>query len=289
VGKWRGAFNDVDIRLAEESGCKIEKVGRVAVFTEFDDLAGYASDIYEKRRKAGTPAERYILKILLNSLYGKFGENPAKEKLFINPDSKWLRKQAPDSLRMIAPGIFMQAAIIPVPHEHVAIAANITAIARRSLYRFLTQCRELYYCDTDGFCCAPQTFPVSDALGALKHVKGFQPWQDGAGNEHPGAMFLAPKLYSLHDGENLDIKAKGFSRVKDGDKTRPMNYAEFVALLDHAEVPLERFARLKSVARDGLRPSLFAATKTWRGKVKPKRARAGPAGDTRPWDVSELA
>lgn len=295
VGKWRGWFNDIDIRLAEESGCKIERVGRVKHFSTFCDLAGYASDIYSRRVKATSAAEKYILKILLNSLYGKWGERAEKEKMIINPPAEWLRKADKSRLKMLSPGIFLYSESVPIPHEHVAIAANITAIARRALLRPMLQCSELFYCDTDGFCCGPDdAFPASEELGALKLVKKLESgWiinGDGSNEWAPGFKAIAPKLYLMHgQDKGLEIKAKGFSRIKRTEtKSSAMRYSEFCGLLEHKEVPLEAFGRLRSVARsDDRAPSRGTTTKTWRGAMRPKRARVGEFG-TRPWTVSEL-
>lgn len=296
VGKWRAWVNDVDFRLAESSGVKIKRVRRVKVFNTFDDLGGYASDIYARRKAAATPAEKYILKILLNSLYGKFGEKREKEKLLINPPDKWLRTCDRSKLRMKAPGLFLYSEPIPVPHEHVAISANITAIAREALLIPMRQCQELYYCDTDGFCCGPEdSFPTSDELGALKLVKTLRRgilWrQDGTPEDVPGFKAIAPKLYAMNGEDGLTIKAKGFSRIKrEGLKTSGMSFSEFCELLDHKDLPLERFSRLRSVAGSAdLRPSRGETTKTWRGTMRAKRARIEGTPNTRPWTVRELS
>lgn len=290
VGRWKTWLNDIDVRLAESSGAaRIKRVGRVKVFDEFSDLAGYASDIYERRLKADSPAEKYILKILLNSLYGKFGERAEKEKLYINPPAKWLKQADKASLRMLAPGMFLYSQALPIPHEHVAVSANITAIARRSLYEFMRECSELYYCDTDGFCCSERdTFPTSDALGALKLVKELRAGVVN-GVSVPGFRGIAPKLYALNGPDGQTIKAKGFSRIKrDGIESSPMTYQEFIGLLEHKELPLEQFARLKAVASsDDMRPGKRTLKKTWRGNTRPKRAPAGKFG-TRPWTVKEI-
>lgn len=295
IGQWRGWFNDVDLALAEETGCRIEKVGRVKLFSTFDDLAGYASDIYAKRVKASSAAERYILKILLNSLYGKWGERAEKEKMLINPPAAWLKKADKSKLKMLSPGIFLYSEAIPIPHEHVAIAANITAIARRALLRPMAKCAELFYCDTDGFCCGPDdTFTASDELGKLKLVKKLESgWivnGHGENDWSPGFRAIAPKLYLMHGADgDLEIKAKGFSRIKrEETRSSPMRYSEFCQLLEHKELPLESFGRVRSVASsDNRMPSRRETRKTWRGAMRPKRARVGEF-DTRPWTVQEL-
>lgn len=296
VGQWTAWLNDVDCQLAEETGCRIERVGRVKKFSTFDDLAGYASDIYERRRKASSAAEKYILKGFLNSLYGKFGERAEKDKLYINPPAAWLKKVDKSRLRMLSPGIFLYSEAIPIPHEHVAIAANITAIARRALYLPMRQCSEIYYCDTDGFCCGPEdTFPVSDELGKLKLVKELRAGivrdsETSAEVEAPGFRAIAPKLYSMNGPEGLEIKAKGFSKIKrGGTKSSGMTYLEFCGLLEHKELPLESFARLRTVARsENLAPMRGETTKTWRGNMRPKRCRIEGTPNTRPWTVKEL-
>jgi len=300
TGKWRGWFVKRDIELAEQYG-RVHEIHKVITFDSFTDLGDYAQDVYEKRASSVEAGLRLVLKYLLNALYGKFGERPEKEKLLVNPTSKELAKYPRECRRLVAPGIYLVDVSIPVPHEHVIISAHITAVARANLFEYLRKCISLFNCDTDGFVCGPraeQTFPTGTKLGELKLAREVKPVYDDKRGKMVGAIFPAPKLYAMHTNKGFEIKAKGFSRLKNpiwsrdwteqNNESRPINYQDFCDLLEHKELPIETFSRVRStVKNERLLPLAGVMQKTWRGTTRPKRC-ALPDGSTRPWEIDEL-
>jgi DNA polymerase family B len=288
TGEWNCWLNNVDLEWLQERGGKIVRCYESVSFEEIDDLSGYATTIYEWRRSSTDPALKVILKFLLNSLYGKFGEGRQKQKVIINPGPEILAipERVPGGLgrEVLMPGVHAIVEDRDIAHAHVPIAAHITSRARLTLDSYLVQCPRLYYCDTDGFGCQGVTFPESDELGGLKKEKTIFE-----------ARFAAPKLYAYRETEEGDwhVKGKGFSRVvyedEKGDrKTRRLNYDDFRTLLEHKDVYLEQFGRLRALWRDGeTTPRQRDVKKRWHGSVRSKRA-PEPSGRTRPWHVSEL-
>lgn len=278
-GTWRSWFTDTDINVLVQNRGNIEKVHSCYVFDEFTDLAEYVTDIYELRKKASGEAEKYILKILLNSLYGKFGERKLKEKMLVNATKKTLKRFP--SKKLVAQNIYLIEHESSVPHEWVPIAADITARARANLYNHLIQCKETYYCDTDGFACSrSDNFTTSSRLGGLKLEKILTQ-----------GHFAAPKLYAMkEEAQDWKIKAKGFSKVKRQGQERStgLTYNEFQELLLHRSVEVETFTRVRSTIKtQDLFPAPGTLQKTWRGKIRPKRCELAD-GTTRPWTVEEL-
>lgn len=288
VGKWRGYLSSIDIELLQREGGRILKVHEVLLFRPFYDLANYAADIYTKRKNSTSDFEKIVYKLLLNSLYGKFAESATKSKLFLNPDNIPITWEEQQTMRMIQlfPGAWSQEVDIEVPHMHVPIATHITSFARRTIYDYLSMCREFHYCDTDGFS-TTEILETGKELGDLKLEKMIRE-----------GHFVAPKLYrtdgqELVNGEWVDVKAykgKGMSRLTAG---------RFMKLIEGGSIDFERMARVKERWRSGdLTPIETTVTKRIRLKSMfspdfevtdsiPKRY-TNPDGSTRAWQLDEL-
>ncbi len=296
IGQWRGWFSSVDMRLLEETKCRIQKVHEVYSFEDFKDLSRYAETIYELRKNAPSKAENQVLKILLNSLYGKFGESEIKSRIVVNPDASFFKipeytSETGIGRSYLMPGVYEVVERKDVAHCHVPMALHITAIARKSIYNYMTEASNVFYCDTDGFCVpCTDSFDESNELGGLKKEKPIFHGQ-----------FAAPKLYAYQETEGgpHTIKAKGFSKVRGGvvngewiskpeDNSHPLTYSDFCHLLEHKEVHVEQFSRLKQGLKGGnIHPSEGIIEKRWRNVVKPKRFFYRD-GSSRPWTVEEL-
>lgn len=287
-GAWRSWLTGIDIELLQREGGKIIKVHDCLTFAPMNDLKDYAMTIYNLRRATEDPFERILYKYLLNSLYGKFGEKRAKEKLFVHPNAAVLERWANtysseelDTMRLM-PGAYVEPTLVGIAHEHVPIASYITARARQTLYDCLTMSRDDYYCDTDGFA-TTDTFPTSDELGGLKLEKRID-----HGN------FLAPKVYRL-DGDVQDkkavsgwrkdtiVKAKGFSLGKGKAAV-----SRFERLMEGHEIEIERMARIReNLSKGVLIPHDHKFDKRFRHELTTKRFHY-PDGFTRPWSIDEL-
>lgn len=293
VGKWKSWFSNVDIELIERTGGRIEKVHEVRVFDPFYGLKDYATTIYEWRKNSQNDAEKVVLKFLLNSLYGKFGEGSQKQKVVINPDKAFFQipERQPGGLgrEMLMPGVHALVESKEIPHAHVPLSVHITAIARRVLTDYLRESKRVYYCDTDGFA-VPETmyYPTSNKLGGLKLEKHVYE-----------ARFLAPKLYAYRSDEDKPwtVRGKGFSRVRDYDprtgekldtgNTHTLNYEDFKFLQEHKDLHLEQFARLRTLWKSGdTSPRELDLRKTWRGTVRTKRRMLAEGSE--PWNVKEI-
>ena len=106
------------------------------------------------------------------------------------------------------------------------------------------------------------------------------------------AIFEAPKLYAMTTEEGTElIAAKGFSKVADPEAEggqRKLNYQDFCRLLEHREVPIAQFSRIRGNLKAGrYDPHDLVVEKRYLGKVRPKR-RELPDGSTEPWTVEQL-
>lgn len=312
TGRWRSWLWGIDVRLLESVGGKVHKCHRVMEFSSHDTLASYAQDLYARRVACKTEFEKMLYKLLLNSLYGKFGESPLKQAAYFNPED-------PAGMNMVMPGVFLCEEMQDIEHEHVPISTHITAFARRTLYRFNKLCLdlggEIFYNDTDSCVTTirpsdlPADYPwipgtegvLGKRLGQMKHEYSI----------HNGE-FVAPKIYRLDatDVEKRDeyvkkglrieeatekarkdvLRAKGFSR---------MTMSKFHDLVEGREIEVRRMSRVRELLREGvLTPTEEPIRKRLqiekgedgevRFKMRTKRKMLAQQNDSRPWDVREI-
>lgn len=277
TGSWDAWITREDQAILEEAGGCIEKVHEVYTFEPRTDLALYALELYDERKKSADAFTKLGLKYLLNAGgYGKFGENPLKEKLLLNGSGKCPHGGAHDfvdrfgflgagCIRELAPGISILEEEVELAHAHMPIALSITSYARAILWRAMKPCDEdLFYCDTDSLV-THKKLPTSEELGALKLEKIVG-----------SARYQHAKFYK-EDGQ---VKAKGFPRLSE---------AQFDALIRGESVPIHRMARIKEVIRKfgRINPQDQNFVKFLRDKARPKRC-FNAKGTSRPWRVEEL-
>lgn len=152
-------------------------------------------------KKAKNKGDEIIAKLMLNSAYGKFGQNP--ENYFdyeIHIDSEpegdeW-------EIYFAAPGkpsIWRKPSGTQAFYD-VATAASITGAARSVLLRAIHAAKRPVYCDTDSIICESLDLPLDDsALGK---------WKLEASGDC--IAVAGKKLYALRDGKTYPkIASKG--------------------------------------------------------------------------------
>jgi hypothetical protein len=145
-------------------------------------------------KKAGNKGDEIIAKLMLNSAYGKFGQNP--EHYF---DYMICHDEAPENddyeIYYAAPGkptIWRKPANSYAFYD-VATAASITGAARSVLLRALSSAKRAVYCDTDSIICESLDLPLDDsALGKWK--------LEASGNV---IAVAGKKIYALKDGKKF--------------------------------------------------------------------------------------
>ena len=181
-------------------------------------LFDYYDGLYNQRllaQKNGESGKAFALKIILNSLYGKFGQkdegktivsySQSKERELLeaqvcfNTDSRFIFYEEYREAKTAFP----------------AIASLVTLRARLHL-RKLSDNVEVIYADTDSLHVPiEQTLPTSSELGALKL-------------EYSGrAIYIAKKLYTLLDSGKM---------VHKGVPKNCLTIEDYFAMLDHREI-----------------------------------------------------
>ncbi len=256
TGRITGRWDWAELSLVRDC---IRRWGKSVWFKSRPLLRTMVEDLYPYRDKSHPKYDEglaYVVKLLLNSLYGKFGQSASRRKVV--PWYPDLPKGAipvdgtPDS------AVWYIDEEVSAPYIMPQIAAHVTSLARIKLYRHMVSAGEsLAYCDTDSIITSSE-LETSTQLGALK-------------DEYPGVTFdgtfLAPKLYMLSGSDgSVKVVAKGI---------RERTKETFDTLASGGTVSSLELEKLGKMARKGFAPpemfelkkSLkFKSTKrTWNG------------------------
>lgn len=230
VGEFSGVWCHDELVRAEECGAIVERQKSVwvergaALRTMVAALWAYR----DKNREDYDEGLAQLAKILLNSLYGKFGMRVERERLV-----RLLKGEAaPDGARAAMPQdpdcrLYYVSELAEVDYIIPQIAATITCRARLSLHKYLILARSrgsLAYCDTDSIITTADLFDhCSSELGMLK--------DEGKGQIYEG-RFLGPKMYRLTSGDDTKVVMKGFNsrRLEDFERLESGNGVKFSRL-----------------------------------------------------------
>jgi hypothetical protein len=241
IGKWRGVFSSTELRLAAQLGqLKHFTVHDSVYFTTAPIFIDYVKELYWLRNKenpAYNEATAKIAKLLLNSLYGKFGSSEERETIHIRPtmDNILSRNLLPMP-SPITSDCYLEKTKTDADYMLPHIAAWVTSLSRARLCRGLIEAGEsAFYCDTDSIYTTGQVADCGPNLGQFK-------------NEYPRdpiceATFIAPKVYTYrHASGKVTNRAKGFSRFGTGLP------GDITARLAKGEaVQMSRFSKARSV------------------------------------------
>ena len=192
-GRLRGTWTYVELRKALELGVRIEKVHNCIEYDAMESpFIEYMQYLYTRRAEVKDRDElmSYTLKICMNSLFGKWGEEG--EMQVISQGKRFTLSQVPK-------------------HSNQIWSSYILAYGRLKLYGYMMEAKEkgtLCYVDTDSLFvrCGRQPFGEgSKELGRLAKKGTYQ-----------YAHFKLPKLYRVDNR----YKAKGVPRCRT-DKEDP--------------------------------------------------------------------
>lgn len=239
-GTWEGWFTHVDLRYALSLGCVIQKVYKTIYYTETcTPFKEFVNDLYIKRmeyKKQGSPME-YVVKILMNSLYGKFGQR------FLNRDNYIsIEEVSPEDLKVNKYTTFERIGnFVRVKEDGLPAcfcvpiwAAYVTSYARIHLHKLLVK-HNAIYCDTDSIVTKDEIKETS-GLGGLKKEM-----------EIATGVIIRPKFYGFTDHENDRVKIKGVSKR--------LNYLEFRGFLHNPVIAQKKFVKFREALRRGLTPN----------------------------------
>lgn len=192
TGKFRCSLSTPELGLALAKGY-ITRIHRVAVYQCAPLFEKYVYTLYNLRLKyheANNIAFEYLCKLMLNTLYGKFGQNGRVYEDHgeaLNYDIKsWTEWDADTheiiKFRQFAGKIQSYKTESESFNSHPAISSHVCAYARIWLWKLITEAgiENVYYMDTDSLVVNKEgydtlnMFHTGDSLGELKLVKRFK-------------------------------------------------------------------------------------------------------------------
>ena len=185
IGRFQAVLTTPEIEFVLKHG-KILKFRDVCVYQKadlFSDFVAYFHNLKTDATQEGRSSERLFAKLMMNSLYGKFGQSASSWKSIGTANIDKVEVQevfSGDGLtRWLWYTFAGQVWEIERGGESFnsfpAIAAHVTAYARRYLYELILKAgrRHVYYCDTDSLFVSEkglsrlQTRIKENVLGAL--------------------------------------------------------------------------------------------------------------------------
>ena len=218
LGEFEGHWCSNELNFAIAHGYKITMVYEGRIFENGGKVfAPFVKYFYKKRVESKKAADKIILKLILNSLYGRMGMDLEKEQLHLEKRVIGEKLHSEVTTPSGKKYRFTTTEDEIDSFSHVAIGAFITAQARIELYkRFKEVNYDVYNCDTDSIF-TPKKLKTGNELGAVKLE-----------NQLNQAVFLLPKTYLLKGKKFKKVAMKGF----DKKKIQKFEFKDFMTCLE---------------------------------------------------------
>jgi len=276
TGNFKGFWTSAELDYAESLGYRI-KIHRGHEFkTKKYLFKDYVDSLYSIRESSPKNSVSNILaKLLMNSLYGRFGMNLDRENITLN-----LKEGNKEYLSLKVGGRNVQLFTEPTKlnsFTHTAIASFVTSYARIHMHKTMFKIRDfIYYTDTDSIFTTSE-LSTGNRLGdfKLEHV-------------YDSACFLLPKTYIATSKTKTKIAMKGFDKKKIQSFTFEDFSQAFEGDLKRMKVTNEpKFASLKSALAQ---KKLVTMTKSSEKQLRTKYSKRIilKNGDTKPIQLKEF-
>jgi hypothetical protein len=228
LGSWVDMIFSEEMKEYQKYGYSF-KVIRGYLFDKGFIFSDYVNDLYKIKESHKKDEPMYLIsKLLMNSLYGRFGMTPNLVEHSILENSlldKFLSKEDFEIIECLDlkngktlisyQSTEVDQSLERTPNVNIAIAASITAYARVHMSQFLADpTLQIFYTDTDSI----------DIKGPLpKHLIGPALGQLKLEDIFDEAVFVAPKVYGGLGQRGPITKVKGFKN--------PITYANLKSLL----------------------------------------------------------
>lgn len=190
----------------------------IFLFTLRTSFKKYILHFYDERQKAkeqGNKALDIFCKLLMNSLYGKFGSNPEDYHNYMVAETNVLDHLGKAGDWTFS-GEFGPWALLSKNLEdeeqrfyNVATAASITGFVRAFMWRALCSCEGVLYCDTDSIAARK----VNNLPNGIGNELGM--WKNEG--EFSQGLFCGRKLYAMEYKSNDSTLAKKQFKMKSSE------------------------------------------------------------------------
>jgi len=229
TGTFEGWYTHIELRYAISQGYRVNKVNKSHYFAETcSPFKSYVTDLYNKRlyyKSVGSKME-LVVKLLLNSLYGKFcqkftdTDNWVHESFVTDKDIKCSK-----TVERVSEFVRLVRDIDPANFCIPIWGSYISSKGRIKMHRALVSCESPpVYCDTDSIITSDR-LPESTELGGLKLEM----------NVREGYI-VKPKFYALKDKHNTDPDHDYLGYVKVKGLGKRLSYFAFTGLLNCNQV-----------------------------------------------------
>jgi len=279
-GTFRGVYTNVELRYAIELGCKIKKVYQSLISRDtvrpFDRFVRSLFTLREELKQRGD-CRQLVIKIILNSLYGKFAQREDGPLFRIVTNEEYTRLGTPEGSEVL---IYDNSEYWKVPLESrgqaeyviVPWAAYVSGYARIALHKAMLQSTgKVIYVDTDSIV-TTGILPTGSGLGELKLEETCKTFEA-----------YAPKVYRYTNDKGEDVyKAKGVPK---------MCQKEYI---ERGIVSYQTPTGWLEASRHNLHPSVWQTVSKRLLLTNPKRCyrnprpRPGECSDSLPFRASDL-
>lgn len=277
LGEFSGTWTNDEISLALDNGYKILRTYKSIYYEKtFYPFKEFVEDLYKKRnyyKKTGNEIMSLTTKLIMNSLYGKFGTkkfeeikffiegktrkkhyNYLDEEIYVIKGNRILRKKDNLLVYTLEEKECKSAYVFPI------FASYTTAYGRIKLWKAINKYNPVYY-DTDSLITLEQ---IEDSQ-ELGHLKLEEIILDG--------IIVKPKIYLI----NQKIKFKGMRFYNGKKKMEFVNKLKiFNDMLKGKKIKQRKFLKMKESLRRGLTVNeiiifdkftdLEDTKRKWRGK-----------------------
>lgn len=196
TGTFVGVWSTKELEYAKSQGCKINKIYHGAIFQNGGPIfKEYIDTLYKMRMKAKSEKDGVtdiLTKLLMNSLYGRFGLNRFRTNLVFDNGQENVKLHHEMTLKGRTVRLMSEDTVLTKTFTNVAIAAWVTSLARIHMHKIFMQDPEnIYYTDTDSLFTTTK-MKTGDGLGELKEEYSAKQ-----------ACFLLPKTYFVESGEKI--------------------------------------------------------------------------------------
>lgn len=250
-GTLDGWYSHAEIRHAMQHGCVLQHVYKTHYFKKnCAPFTEYVNTLYKLRQKykaENSPME-FVTKIMLNSLYGKFGQRWTNLDNWAH-ESVVTKKELADAGHIERSGCYIRLGNCTQKPKHFSIpiwAIYVTAYGRIKMHEAIIKTKPVYV-DTDSLI-TKETIPESNKLGELKKEMDIAE-----------GIIVRPKFYSLRPKDTDEFaydtnnRYKGYVKIKGLGKR--LDYMQFWSFMIRPTISYDKFCKFKEAIRRGLLPN----------------------------------
>jgi len=259
VGQWSGWYTGLELRYAAGLGHGVRVLGGYRFGKSCKPFTRYVPDLFQRKNAARGPL-RLLYKLLLNGLYGKFGQGGSRVQATPLARFDKLRRIPTDVRVWNGLAIYRVDARPPYWGNNVW-AAIVTARARVRLHQEMEHLRttgsRVLYCDTDSV-----IYQAPKGKRPRYPERATEPGQFESRGRFRALIIVGKKEYALERSPGKwDVHVKG------------VPFAERMRYLTEGSATFQRPVRLLESGRIGIRANVWRTVSKQRHVSYEKRIR----------------